>query len=320
MRATLLSASALLAASVPAQSFHLPSDTPATGACDPLPLAGDVRYQVLIPPADLGGAPCTIRGFAVAPCAAATQAFGRILVRMAHRRTATLSTTFDQNLAAGATTVLDAWFFVWPLSAGVWNELDLRAPFAFNGADHLVVDVITAGATANGPGLRRDATHACVHRAGYTGEATGVDGGRSAIKMKVIAGDAGAHVFGSGCHGANGVPKLAFHGNGALGTTLVVTGTIAALGPTPATLWIGTAALPVPFDLTPFGGFGCRVDTWPVVSVATPMQMGVAWLTLPIPNDPGLAGLALYCQWQMRDRSVPLGFTTSDYGRVRLGR
>jgi hypothetical protein len=310
----------LLAPAIAAQSFYLPSDTPGSGLCDPLPFDGDTRYQVLVPAADLGARPAILRGLAVAPCASGVQWFWQLRVRLAHRAPGTpLSTTFDANLAGGATTVVDATFATWRITAGTWNELDVAQPFAFNGIDDLVVDAVVRGPSGVGAAVRRDATHQCVFRTGYDGQATGIDGGRSAIKLRLLAGDASTQTFGTGCRGAGATPLLEFHGVPRLGGTFVVTATT-VVPSTQALLNLGTSSAEA-LDLTPFGAHGCWIYTVPFATIVTGTDFrGIAGATLNVPNSAALFGAVIYFQWLTRDRSAnALSFTTSNYGRALIG-
>jgi hypothetical protein len=313
----------LLPAAVTAQSFYMPSDTPAVGTCNAFPFnTTDMRYQALVRTSELGSTPQLIRGFALAPCTTGIRSFSRITVKMAHLASPTLSTTFDSNIP-GAVTVYDAPNAAWHMTLNTWNEIDLQRPFLFNGTDNLVVDFIVLGSTGAAATTHRDATHQRVYLGSYTGQLTGTDGGLTAFKMRVITGDASLQRFGAGCMGSNSqTPGLAFNGTGKIGTNLSVD-QANAVATRPTLLVVGTnSALPVfPLDLAPFGAPGCVLYIDQVVSV--PMVTtanGTSSLPLTIPNDPALVGLKLYFQWANLDTAAnALGVTTSNYGRALLG-
>lgn len=324
MRASVCLLVATLAAGLSAQSFYMPSDTPAVGTCNAFPFnTTDMRYQALIRATDLNSTPCVIKGFALSPCATGIRTFTRITMKMAHLASGTLSTTFDTNLAAGATTVLDAPRASWHLTANVWNEIDLQQPFLYNGVDNLVVEFLVIGSAGIGATTHRDATHQRVYLGSYTGQLTGTDGGLTAFKMRVIVGDASVQLFGAGCTGSNAlVPALSFTGNGKLGTSLGINLTNGRAS-TPVVLLVGTtSALPVfPLDLTPVGAPNCTVYTNQLVGIGmVASASGTATLSIGVPNDPSLTGLKLYWQWADLDAAAnALGLTTSNYGRSLLG-
>ncbi len=119
------------------------------------------------------------------------------------------------------------------------------------------------------------------------------------------------------------VPALANNGLPQLGASFDVT---LAEGPgvTFAVLVQGTSdqtwsggALPVPLPTT----VGCDLLVSPdATDVAITDSAGAASHTVPVPNNPVLAGLELFYQWVVLDGAAnPIGLVTSNAGRARLG-
>ncbi len=203
MRHTLILCVASLTASLSAQSFYIPSNTPTVGTANAFPFnTSDMRYQALIRATELNSTPELITGFSLAPSTSATLMYGPVTMKMAHLASPTLSTTFDNNLAAGAVTTMDVPHFVWPVTANTWMDIDLQTPFLYNGVDNVVVEFLVT-ARVTGSAMRRDATNQRVYLGSYTGQPIGTDGGLTAFKMRVITGDASTATFGRGCAGSN---------------------------------------------------------------------------------------------------------------------
>ena len=310
-----------LAAGLSAQSFYIPSDTPAVGTANSFPFnTSNMRYQALVRATELNSTPAVITGFALAPSTTNTLEFAQVTMKMAHLSAATLSTTFDTNLAAGAVTTMDAPDFVWPVTANVWNEVDLQTPFVYNGVDNVVVEFLVTG-RVTGSAMRRDATNQRVYLGSYTGQATGTDGGNTAFKMRLITGDASLATFGRGCAGSNSqTPTLSYTGTSQLGQTLTVN-LANALPTTPCFASFGNfSAPPFPIDLAILGLPGCRAyhDAAVLLGTATDAS-GTASIAIAIPANPALVGYVLYSQWLAFDNGATGGLTTSNYGRALVG-
>lgn len=317
-------ATALSAPFLSAQSFYLPSDTPGTGTANAFPFGtNDMRYQALILASDLNNTPAIITGFAVAPSNTGVRSFRSVTMRMAHLPASVLSTTFDQNLAAGATTTMDVVDWHWHLTANTWNVVDMQQAFLYNGVDNVVVEFIVIGSSGVSGQARRDSSRQRVYRTGYTNQPDGTDGGLTAFKMRLIVGDANIATYGIGCVGSNTLsPTLDLAGTGQLGTSLDVR-LGSALPNTPVVLHFGlsTAGPIFPLDLGPLGATGCTMNTDAFVSLGMASDAsGNALLSGGVPPFPALTGSTIYFQWICVDGAAnALGLTTSNYGRVQVG-
>jgi hypothetical protein len=145
-------------------------------------------------------------------------------------------------------------------------------------------------------------------------------------KFRIWSGPA-AHfeVYGTGCAGTGGVPRLAWIGAPLAGTTFAID---LARGPAAsvALLAIGDSdttfgAVPLPWSMAPFGAPACSLWTSWVTAVATPVDVvGQALVPLTVPAAPGLAGLRFFCQWTCFDPAAnAFGFTFSNAGVATVG-
>lgn len=96
----------------------------------------------------------------------------------------------------------------------------------------------------------------------------------------------------------------------------------------PAAMFIGVSqtawgSVTLPHDLTPYGFPGCRlwtsVDAIVTGSTDASGILGRFAVTLPLPYDPNLAGLRLYCQDIVVDPTFGGGIRASDQGIIQIG-
>ncbi len=315
-----------LAAPLAAQSFVVPAGTdPAVGTCNAYPFGtSDMRYQALIPAADLGNAPGVIAGFSLSPCSSGVRMMQSITVKLAEYSGTTMTTTFDTNLNSPgpAVTVLDQLDYEWRMVANTWNDIGLQVPFPYSGANALVVEILVRGSSGVSGSTHREGTHQRMYAGSYSGQTTG-SSSTAAFKMRVLMGDASTQTFGSGCQGSNGlVPEFSLSGTAQLGTNLdfVCSDTLASTG---VLFLIGTNnQQPVfPFDLTGVGAPGCRLYHAIGAQVFAPADsLGTARLTLPLPADPNLVYIAVYASALVFDGGAnAAGAVTTNYGRILLG-
>ena len=189
---------------------------------------------------------------------------------------------------------------------------------------NLVVQITVTGARLDTtstafPGYRRgNRLRVWAHSWSGTPPATGSND-FFASKIEVNVKGADASPFGVGCLGSVGIPHLALQGTGKLGSNVN-----ADLSRAPANavtaLRIGTRRLEPAVDLTPLGATGCWLyvpDTILVFGVAS--ASGQRSVPGPVPNATGLAGARVYVQYLCQDNFHPLGWTTSNYGRILFG-
>src|SRR5262245_24380750 len=125
----------------------------------------------------------------------------------------------------------------------------------------------------------------------------------------------GATRFGQGCPGTGGiVPRITLIGNAPLtgpGNPSFGVYLTGALPGTTAILVAGFSFLswngiPLPIDLAPAGSPGCALFVsgeflFAVSTAGAGPGFGVAWLPLPVPANPALAGTILHFQWYVAD-------------------
>ncbi|MBI5850271.1 MAG: hypothetical protein HZB39_04420 [Planctomycetes bacterium] len=325
MLARLPFAVALLSSALAAQSFVVPAGaSPATGSCVGMPFTtAATRCQVLVRNSDLGSQAGVISGLALAPCQSAVRGSVSILVRMAHFSGAALSTTFANNLSSPgpARTVLDTTSHDWRMVAHTWNEIGLQDPFAYNGSDHLVIDIVVTGTSIVLADTHIDTTNQRIFAFNYTNQATGTNGGNTAFKLKLFLGDANLQLFGSSCVGWFTRPLFSFSGSPRLGGLLGI-----HCGPTYAStvvflLGFDTHRPTWPMELSAFGAPGCRLyhEIMTTITVFTDVT-GTGNSLLSIPTVSSLAGTPLYVSAAVPDLLINAGgFTTTNYGRALLG-
>lgn len=145
-------------------------------------------------------------------------------------------------------------------------------------------------------------------------------------KFRIWTGPAGHfEVFGAGCVGSAGTPRLAWSGLPMAGTTFDVTlergvaGSIAALiiGDS-NTVYSG---LPLPLSLAPFGAPACSLLCSVGATFTAPIDSaGRATITLVMPPNPALAGYPFFDQWFCLDLAAnAFGLTFSNGGLGIVG-
>lgn len=143
-----------------------------------------------------------------------------------------------------------------------------------------------------------------------------------------VRGDAVAGVFGTGCAGSNGVPRLAPQAGSlpSVGQTLALA---LSGGPTAATaavvaLGFGKTTalgLPLPIDLAAVNMPGCQLWIDPLSFTSIGVVGGVATVTQPIPAQPSLFGLPIYHQAFVLDPGVnPASLVASNACEALIGR
>ncbi len=323
MRVLSLVAGLCVAASLPAQSaYYVPDNQATVGVCSPYPLGYRyMRYQTLVAPADLGSVPGLIADLGFAPCGAALRNLIKITVKMDHLASGQLSTTFANNLTANAVTVLSAANMKWAMVANTWTKLGLTAPFAYNGTDHLVIEIEIQAGPSLGT-ITSGAAHRGTRPALYTRTVGTLTGAIAATALKMeITMRSGTSTYGTGCAGSNGTPVLSFAGQSRLGKSLDVDLTGGAAG-APAFLNGGfTNSSPYPIDLSAVGATSCSLYNDPLTTLTTGTDpAGAARASLAIPVDTSLVGLQVYFQWLCIDPPAnAAGLTTSNGGVAIVG-
>jgi len=145
----------------------------------------------------------------------------------------------------------------------------------------------------------------------------------------IPSGVASAHenpffLFGKGCPGVLGEPRLGWTGLPQQGSAFDLT-LRAADGPV-AFLALGLSDSmfpglgPLPFDVTAFGAPGCAAfvshDLGALLTVVS--ASGAANHTLTMPTNPALAGLHLFAQWGAVSTANALRLVLSDAVRIRM--
>jgi hypothetical protein len=129
-------------------------------------------------------------------------------------------------------------------------------------------------------------------------------------------------LYGAGCAGVAGVPGLRTNGLPQLGNATFRVGVEHAAPSALAVLWWSdaSASAPIAGACSLLVDAGSGLPVWASVTSAS----GVRVEPLPIPNQPALLGLELYCQWLVEDAAgTPLsgflGLAASRGARLRVG-
>lgn len=309
----------------------------------PVPFASTpLRYQQVLPGADLATPSIDIRGLAVRPDGASS-ATARVAVEVEVLLATTtrdwtgMSATFDQNYGTPPTVVFQRkWLDLTPFAALPGPRsfdvvLTLDRPFTFaQSSGNLLLEVRVYG---NSNGNRaftypmdsiwdgRESIPSPTTRVySSTGpdDLTGTVGrGYGLVWSLLTSASASAYRFGTGCSQGSAAPVIGAVGVPALGQPFQV-----ALGGAPASapaaLWFGHSrdqlrGTPLPLDLAPFGAPGCQALVSPLLLLGTSADAGgTASIQFQVPNDAQLADMRFFTQWFVRAASAnTLGWLTS---------
>jgi len=327
---------ALVASTISAQSFYMPSNTPAAGGCNVIPFGTtntstswrNQKYQCMATNAELGKLTvANICEIAFSPCGAGNgnYHFDTIEIVLAQTNATSLSTTFATNVATNAQTVLKATNYDWNVTGSTWNRIGFDKPYLYisgRGAN-LVIQLTLTGnhkTGAVGTGFHRDSTHQRVYSVGWTGSppATG-SSGMAAQKFEVAVGMNDLHTFGVGCNGANGVPTQTLTGSAKLGQSFAFNLTNA---PAKAPVYhvLGLTRTEPRFDLAAAGAPGCFLyESIDSLSTVVADASGAYSLKVSVPQSSSLLCVRVYTQFFPFDKSNAFGLTASNYGRILLG-
>jgi len=144
--AAILAVLLVVAGSAVADEVYVPDNNPGTGGSNAIPfwaewsaIQGQIRYQALYTPAQLGNKAFVVSDLAFA--ANYTGGFGatQLQVRMSHVTVGTLNPTMDLNIPNPVTMYDGA--FNRSTTLGAWWPMGLTGSFSYNGHDYLVVDI-----------------------------------------------------------------------------------------------------------------------------------------------------------------------------------
>jgi hypothetical protein len=145
-------------------------------------------------------------------------------------------------------------------------------------------------------------------------------------KFRIWSGPAGHfEVYGAGCAGVAGTPRLGWSGLPMAGASFDVhltrgrANSVAALilGDSD-TNWNGT---PLPLSLAPLGAGGCTLLASLTATLGAAVDpAGAAVVTLALPANPAIAGFPFFAQWACLDPAAnAFGFSFSNGGRAVAG-
>ncbi len=333
LRATaLLLATALPATALPAQGTELffPADAPAQGNCSRVPFgaaSGDTthRNQILqlhVTAAELGNAPRRISELSFTPCGTGTHQYGRLQVRFNHLSGA-FTTDLRANIGSGATTVLDTTQWEWPHTANTWTPLRLERHFDYDPTrgDLLIEIRIVNGDFQGTLPEFHEQPRPCMFANNYSGAAprTGT-AATTAPRFRLDDRVARITHIGSGC-GTGPLSVGVTTGTPRIGQSFTLRGTGADPAATASlgVMWLGFQRLDR--ELTAIGAPGCTL------LCTIEIDFGVAWsngstaaVSIPVPNDPALAGGHVFVQAVHADPGAnAVGVVLSDALNLAVG-
>ncbi|MEE2888696.1 MAG: hypothetical protein VX951_14800 [Planctomycetota bacterium] len=317
----------LCAVPAAAQSFYIPSNTPAAGTCNVIPFGQSIgsptwqnqRYQQMVlttaMPNTVVGNICAI---AFAPCGTGPRKFDEIEIKLGQTAASTLDPTFANNMVTNVQTVLKAKNYVWHNTANEWNRIGLDTSYLYlstNGNLVIEVTVIGAGFSNPGAGFHRD-TLQRLYAFGWVGPppATGTVG-NAALKIEIAFGMADLSTFGASCG-----PDLSLSGSSKLGDTFDVN----LSGATATNVYFHVLALnrytPGGIDMSIMGAPGCTLYQ-PVTFLLGGITdaSGTAKESFTVPNQSALVCVRLYSQMFSSTTTNNFGLLGTNYGRILIG-
>jgi hypothetical protein len=309
----------------------------------PVPFASTpLRYQQVLPGAELGMPSVDIRGLAVRPDGngAATARVAveiEVLLTTTTRDWTGMSSTFDQNYGAAPTVVFQRkWLDLSPFAAAPGPRsmdvvLWLDRPFQYAPANgNLLIEVKVFGnsnasraftypmdsiwdgrETIPSPTTR-------VYSSTGPDDTTGTVGRGYGLVWALLTGStATAYRFGAGCSHGTVAPAIGNTGTPGLGQAFQVV-LAAAPANAGAALWFGHSrdqlrGTPLPLDLSPHGAPGCTLLVSPLLFLGTTADGGgTASLNFQVPPDGALRDVRFFAQWFVQDSAAnALGWLTS---------
>ncbi len=277
------------------------------------------RYQTVLRCQDLGPAG-SITGLSFAPTVTTRHLNRRLRIRMVHRPAGyELSNTFATNIAGGQ-DVLDELDYVWHTTADVWNEIGLTSPFAYNGTDDVVIEILARGnhnqSSGSIDGFHRGATTPRIWAEGWPSTsvptvASGSDTNGTKIRVEFACPNGGA--FGSSCG-----PLRALPFSTPLAGTSFWYDVYDAVPNSAAIVQLGLNQTGV--SLTGSGFTNCFQWNDPIASVFyLTSGAGFATHVLNVPPGTMFDGLVIYGHWYNLDPAQPGGLTASNYIRSIVG-
>jgi hypothetical protein len=161
----------LVGAAATADEVYVPGNNPSSGGSNAIPfwaewsaIQGQIRYQALYDPTQLGNKPFRISDMAFASNYDGSFSATQLQIRFSHSTVGTLNASMDLNLPAPV-VMFDGAFQV-PTTVNQWSSMGLKGTFDYNGVDYLVVDVRYMGGKSvlTGAGSQGRFRSAPIHR------------------------------------------------------------------------------------------------------------------------------------------------------------
>ncbi|MBN2489933.1 MAG: hypothetical protein JXQ29_03675 [Planctomycetes bacterium] len=161
----------LLAGLSSADEVFVPDNNPAAGSSNAIPfwaewsaIQGQIRFQMLFDPTQLGNRAFTVHDIAFAANYSGSFSATQMQIRLSHCTVGTLSATMDLNIP-NPVVCFDGPASI-PTTLATWTPMGLTNTFTYNGKDFLVMDLrYMGGATSlTGSGSQGRFRSAAIHR------------------------------------------------------------------------------------------------------------------------------------------------------------
>ncbi|MBN2489934.1 MAG: hypothetical protein JXQ29_03680 [Planctomycetes bacterium] len=162
----------VLAGIAAADEVFVPDNNAASGGENAIPfwaewsaIQGQIRFQMLFTPAQLGNRAFTVSDIAFAPYYSGSFAATQLQIRMSHSTVGTLNAAMDLNIPNPVVCYDGPTSF--PTTYGTWIPMGLTGTFNYNGNDFLVVEVRYMGgqtSMSGTSGLQGRFRSAAIHR------------------------------------------------------------------------------------------------------------------------------------------------------------
>ena len=319
----------LTAPSVAQNCKYIPSNTPTTGVCDPIPFGTtksslrylNQKYQTIILATQLGKTPGSICEIAFAACGTAARNFDSLVIKMNHTNLTTFvgNTNFAKNLGTNATTVLSVKNYTWYNTANQWNRIGLQKSFMYRpvtGKSNVIIEIEcrnvgTARSAAGFQGSTGSEYPDRLYAFGWNNNppATGTPD-RAGLKIEVCFDVADLSLFGTSCVR----PRIQMFNHTLVGSAKIgQTVAFDVTGAPPIALLVLGVSNGAPFPVL-LPGTNCNLFISPdLIFPVVISAIGSGRFKAIVPNLPCVR---FYSQYVVLRRNV---LDTTNYGRILIG-
>ncbi|MBN2489573.1 MAG: hypothetical protein JXQ29_01830 [Planctomycetes bacterium] len=305
----LLLATVLAGAAAEGQNYAYATDSNLNvGGCNAFPFASTStswRYQIIFAAKYLPGRPVLVTDLGFGACMTSPPLFqaSEFQIRFAHNTVGTLTSTYDNNFSMPPVTLFYG-PITWQAVYLQWQDLGLTAPFAYDGQNHIVIEIRYRGRTSASTSMRSDPNMPRVYISSGTDPYTAITGTLAAnygLKTRLTYIEAAILTL-AGSPQPGGTVDLLLDAPAAAGKPYQMA---SSLGTGPIIL--GSRSI------------GLSLDDLLVLTVGNYLPavfanyaglldaQGKARAQIRIPNNPALKGVRIYSAFVTLDALAPLG-------------